>query len=173
MKSIMLSQRSTTFINFYLLVSNLTSYQKSIIYKIKEEHKNCDIRFFDMGEKFKNFNIPLDIWSTAIYYRVCLQDLLPNEKKVLYLDTDTLVYKDLAKIYSYKIDQKFYIGMLENRDRTFFKEYNTSFNQYINSGVLLCNLEELRKENITKKYLFFFEKFKGKIRFPLNTLVSK
>lgn len=168
MKSIMLSQRPTTFINFYLLVSNLTSKQKSIIDRIKFEHKNCEIKYFDMGDKFKNFSIPLNIWSTAIYYRICLQDLLPNEKKILYLDTDTLVYKDLTKIYNYKIEQNYYVGMLENKGKTYFNQYNTSFNIYINSGVLLCNLEELRRENVTKKYLDFFEKFKAKIVFPLN-----
>ncbi len=86
----------------------------------------------------------------------------------IYLDTDTLVYKDLTKIYNYEIDQKYYIGMLENKGKTFFEQYNTSFNIYINSGVLLCNLEELRRENITKKYLDFFDKFKEKIIFPLK-----
>ena len=38
--------------------------------------------------------------------------------------------------------------MLENRGKTFFSQYNETFNQYINSGVLLCNLEELIKINI-------------------------
>ena len=39
---------------------------------------------------------------------------------------------------------------------------------YINSGVLLCNLEELRKDKIADKYLYFFEKFKGNINYSLN-----
>ena len=168
MKSIMISQNKSTFINFYLLVSDLSLQQKSIINMIKLEHKNCDIHFFDMGKKFQNFSVRLNIWTKAIYYRICLQDLLPHEKKVIYLDTDTLIYKDLTELYNYEIDKKYYIGMLENRKHTYFEQYNTSFNQYINSGVLLCNLEELRKNNLTNKYLEFFEKFKSKISFPLN-----
>ena len=99
MKSIMLNQNINTFIKFYLLVSNLTIEQKYIINKIKYEHKNCEINFFDLGKQFKNLSVPLSIWSPAIYYRIILQYLLPNEKKILYLDTDTLVYKDLSKIY--------------------------------------------------------------------------
>ena len=172
MKSIMLSQNPTTFINFYLLVSNLTRKQKSIINRIRVEHNNCNIHFFYMGKKFKNYGTPLSIWSTAIYYRICLQDLLPNEKKILYLDTDTLIYKDLTKLYNYEIANKYYIGMFENKGKTFFEQYNTNFNIYINSGVLLCNLEELRKANATDKFLKFYEKFKGKIKFPLNDGVN-
>ena len=168
MKSIMLSQNANTFIKFYLLVSNLTLPQKYIINKIKYEHKNCEINFFDMGLLFKNFSLPLSIWSTAIYYRIILQYLLPDEKKILYLDTDTLIYKDLTKIYNYGIDHKYYVGMLEKRGKKVFKQYNINFNEYINSGVILCNLEELRKQNITNEYLKFFEKFKGNIRYPLN-----
>ena len=168
MKSIMLSQNPTTFIKFYLLVSNLTNNQKLIINQIKSEHKNCEIYFFDMGKQYQNFSLPLSIWSTAIYYRINLHDILPDEKKILYLDSDTLIFKDLSEIYNYNIGNKYYIGMLENRGKTFFSQYNETFNQYINSGVLLCNLEELRKINITNKYLEFFEHFKGKIKYPLN-----
>lgn len=168
MKSIMISQNPNTFIKFHLLVSNLTQKQKMIISQIKLEHKNCEIYFFDMGEQYHNFSLPLSIWSTSIYYRINLQDLLPKEKKILYLDTDTLIYKDLTEIYNYNISNKYYIGMLENRYITFFPEYNATFNQYINSGVLLCNLEELRKINITNKYLEFFDHFKGNISYPLN-----
>ena len=69
---------------------------------------------------------------------------------------------------NYGIDHKYYVGMLENRGKIFFKQYNINFNEYINSGVILCNLEELRKQNITNEYLKFFEKFKGNIRYTLN-----
>lgn len=128
MKSIMLHQNTDTFIKFYLLVSNLTHKKKMIIKQIKYEHKNCEIYFFDMGEKYHNFSLPLSIWSTSIYYRINLQDLLSNEKKILYLDTDTLIYKDLTEIYNYNINNKYYIGMLENRYITFFPQYNATFN---------------------------------------------
>ena len=123
MKSIMLSQNPTTFINFYLLVSNLTHNQRTVINTIKIEHNNCKIRFINMGNKFKNFSVPLKIWSTAIYYRVNIQNLFPHEKKIIYLDCDTLIYKDLTKLYNYNIENIYYVGMLENRYKTYFSKY--------------------------------------------------
>ena len=81
MKSIMLSQNNDTFINFIFLVSNLSHKQFVVIKKIKKEHKNCKITFYDMGSLFKEFNITDNIWSTADFYRLNLADLLKNYKK--------------------------------------------------------------------------------------------
>ena len=94
MKSIMLSQDKTTFINFYMLVSNINDEQREVINRIGIEHENCKIIYIDMGDQFKELHIPKDpmaVWSTANFYRVKLQDLLPNEHKIIYLDTDTLI----------------------------------------------------------------------------------
>ena len=120
-----------------------------------------------MGNKFKEFTIPKDIWSTANFYRIILQDLLKDEKKILYLDVDTLIYKDLTKIYNYNISGKYCIGMLEYKNKDFFEKYNTSFNNFINTGVMLCNLEELRKGNVSKKIEEFIKNHKD-IKYPVN-----
>lgn len=168
MKSIMLFQNKDTFINFFILVSNLTQEQKEVINRIGLEHSNCKIKFFDMGTKYKNFKIPSAIWSTANFYRIILQDLLKNEKKILYLDVDTLIYKDLTKIYNYNINGKYYIGMPEYKDEEFFQKYNVSFNNFINTGVILCNLEELRKGKISKKIEDFIIKYNNDLKFPVN-----
>ena len=107
MKSIMLNQNNDTFINFYILVSNLSYEQKKVINKIVKEHKNCKINFIDMGNQFKEFNLPFNIWTTANYYRIKLPELLPDIKKIIYFDSDTLIYKDLSKLYNYDIEGKY------------------------------------------------------------------
>ena len=131
MKSIMLSQNKETFINFYILVSNLTNEQEKVINKIGEEHKNCKITFIDMGNQFKEFNLPFNIWTTANYYRIKLPELLKDVKKIIYFDTDTLIYKDLTELYNYDIEGKYLIGMPEYVDENFFERNNVSFNNFI------------------------------------------
>ena len=168
MKSIMLNQHNNTFINFYILVSNLTKEQKTVINKIRQEHKNCKIKFIDMGTQFKEFSLTLNIWSTANYYRLKLPELLHDINKIIYLDTDTLIYKDLTKLYNYNIKGKYFIGMLEHIDDYFYKRNNVSFNNFINTGVLLCNLEELRKDNISSKIIEYIKENHKKIIYPVN-----
>lgn len=168
MKSIMLNQNKDTFINFYILVSNLTVNQKNVINRISKEHKNCKIKFFDMGNQFKEYHLANKVWSTANFYRLRLPDLLRDIKKIIYLDTDTLIYKDLSKIYNYNIEGKYFIGMLEYKGPKFFEKNNVSFNNFINTGVMLCNLEEIKLGNISNKIIDFIKKNNNNLRFPVN-----
>jgi lipopolysaccharide biosynthesis glycosyltransferase len=174
MKSIMLSQNKNTFINFYLLVSAISDIEKEIIENINEEHKNCKLKYLEIGDQFKDLNIPRDIWSTPMFYRILLQDLLPNIDKILYLDTDTLIYKDLNKIYNYNITGKYYVGMLEKWHfyKQYFKKFNVKFTNFINTGVLLCNLEELRKGNISEKIKNVLIKYNKQLEFPINEALN-
>ena len=43
---------------------------------------------------------------------------------------------------------------------------------FINTGVILCNLEELRKENISQKFIQFYRENKNKIAFPINEALN-
>ena len=84
MKSIMLSQKPTTFINFYILCSNITDEQKQVINRISSQHKNCKIEYIDVGDQFKEFKIPKHksvLWTTATFNRMLLPILFPKEKK--------------------------------------------------------------------------------------------
>ena len=53
-----------------------------------------------------------------------------------------------------------------------FKKVNAKFNNFINTGVLLCNLEELRKGNISEKIKNFLIKFDKKLGFPMNEALN-
>lgn len=166
MKSIMLSQNNDTFINFYILVSsNIKVEHKSIIDRIGKQHKNCKIKYFYIdNNKFKKLN-PKN-WSIAVFYRLILQDLLKYEHKILYLDCDTIIYKDLTKIYNYDINGKYYIGMLEPKD----PNLELKIDNFINTGVLLLNLDELRKGKIFEKIINFL--LTHKYNFPINDSIN-
>ena len=167
MKSIMLSQNRDTFIIFHIMVpSKINDKEKEVIDKITKEYKNCELKYYYIGDRFKEINVKGYItWSTAMYYRLRLPDLLPNEKRVLYLDCDTLIYKDLTNLYNYDIEGKYFIGMLEPRDLSYL---GLEVNNYINTGVMLFNLDELRKENVPKKIEEFLIKHNYKLLFPVN-----
>jgi lipopolysaccharide biosynthesis glycosyltransferase len=171
MKSIMLSQNRDTFIIFHIMVSSkIKNEEKEVIDKISKEYKNCEIKYYYMGNRFKEINVKAYItWSTAMYYRLRLPDLLPNEKRVLYLDCDTLVYKDLTDLYNYNIEGKYFTGMLEPRDLSYL---GLNVNNYINTGVMLFNLDELRKDDVAKKIEEFLIKHNYRLLFPVNDSVN-
>ena len=94
-------------------------------------------------------NTKTEITESAIY-RLFIPDLIPV-KKCIYLDSDLIVLDDLQKLYD--LDVKYIAGVI---DPLYKKQAakNDLKHAYINSGVLLLNLENLRKidywERITK-----------------------
>ena len=157
MKSIMLNQNKNTYIIFYILISeDIYNEQKSVIDDICKEHINCRINYYKFKNEFKEFSTSGYIKrTTAIYYRLLLQNLLLNETKALYFDCDTLIYKDLTELYNYNISDKYYVGQYEGKP---LKRYGNNLTDFINSGAILINLEKLRKDNIFQKMIDFLRK---------------
>ena len=154
MKSLMLNQNKDTFIIFHILVAAaIYDEQKEVIDRICIEHNNCKIKYYKFTNEYKEFNVNARIKrTTAIFYRLSLQNLLKNETKTLYFDCDTLIYKDLNTIYNYNNTGKYYIWQYEGKP---IKQYGNNLGNFINSGAILINLELLRKDNIYQKMIEF------------------
>ena len=92
-----------------------------------------------------------DRYPRQIYYRLTAPLLLPKSlDRILYLDVDLVVINSLAELYRTDFDGNYYIAC------SHVKEFLTKVNQarlsleegvpYINTGVMLMNLELLRQE---------------------------
>lgn len=78
MKSIMLNQKNSTFIKFYILVhESVYDDHKNVIDSICKEHINCNITYFILKSEFKDISTKGRIKrTTAIYYRLLIQNFL-------------------------------------------------------------------------------------------------
>jgi lipopolysaccharide biosynthesis glycosyltransferase len=99
-----------------------------------------------MDERYKNAFVHKYITNQA-YYRFSLGRLLPNLNKIIYLDADTIVFKDLTNFFDLNFKGKIFLGKGLSRNKTLEKQIK------INSGVLLLNLKKMRKLDIEKKVL--------------------
>jgi lipopolysaccharide biosynthesis glycosyltransferase len=176
MKSLMLNQNNNTFIIFHILVSSeIFNEQKEITDRICQEHNNCKIIYHIIGNDLREFSVNGIIKrTTAIYYRLLLQNIIRNESKILYLDCDTLVYKDLTEIYNYNITDFYYVGQYEGKP---INKYGSQLKDFINSGVMLINLDNLRKDKIFDKIICFLKKNNDSLYFldqdAINVVCNK
>lgn len=98
-------------------------------------------------------NAPCEEWSIETYFRLLVIDSLPKKvDRILYLDGDMVVLKNIEEFYKSDFGNTFFIGC---EDRSIsggknLEEYHRmgipEDEVYINAGVLLINLIELRKE---------------------------
>lgn len=78
---------------------------------------------------------------------------LIDEEKLLYLDGDILIKKDLLELYNENIDC-YYAGVVIDSGSIYYKhDYVKKVENYFNSGVMLLNLNLLRKEQISETLL--------------------
>ena len=98
-----------------------------------------------------NFNTP---WSYMELLRCALGDMLPEMiEKVLWLDIDTIVDADITELFNVDLTGYYYAGVIEPKKCT-------DLFRYVNTGVLLINLEMLREDNEEHEMISFLNTYK-------------
>lgn len=140
--------------SIYVLYDNISSDFHERLCSMACE--NIHIQLVDVS----NMVLKSDLYSRAhyseeMYYRWLIPEIFSQYDKVLYLDCDLVVQKDIAELYKYDIGNKV-IGGINNfsnfrtRDRV-ERDLKVPIDQYINSGVLLINVNRFIKDNIKEK----------------------
>jgi lipopolysaccharide biosynthesis glycosyltransferase len=149
---------------FALISGDIIENDRKKFKTLEEKYSNAKVELIDMGNQFEEYSNKMDFCEGG-FYILKIPDLLPKEiHKCIYLDSDTLVIKDLKELYDYDIDDN-YISGIPDLIRTGFdwgKPEKFIFgipklDQYINSGVMLWNLDECRKDELTKKFMLFLK----------------
>ena len=155
-----------------VLSSNIS--EENILKIKKYEKENISIEFVDLNNQLKEIESKLytrNYYSNTTYYRLFIPTLYPQYKKVLYLDSDTIILSDVANLYNKQIGDNLLAGVADGAVQTVkvFQDYVEKvvgvidYNNYFNAGVLLMNLEELRKYKFQEKFLYLLEKIKFEV----------
>jgi lipopolysaccharide biosynthesis glycosyltransferase len=131
---------------------------------VRENSRESVVEYVDMSNRMTD---PLlaERWPEEIYYRFFIPSLFPNEDKVLYLDSDVLVLSDVMELFEKDLGNHPLAAVKDVYDAKVldvatekimnFSEYLGRWleispeyhSRYFNSGVLLMNLNVLRKRN--------------------------
>ncbi|QQS60613.1 glycosyltransferase family 8 protein [Candidatus Falkowbacteria bacterium] len=93
----------------------------------------------------------------ASYSRLLIADLLPtNIDKVLYLDTDMVILKDIVPLYNTDLNNFGLAAVQDIMSNEITRiHFCPNLNSYFNAGVMLINLKKWRTLNIKTKSLDF------------------
>lgn len=136
-------------LHFYILDGGITEDNKSKISSLKSI-KNCEIDFVFIDEKmFEDYKKVKthDYISVASYYLLKTAELLPDINKVIYLDCDVVVNTSLKELFYKDTSDYLMAGVNDNKVRM-VKENPT----YVNSGMLLLDLNNMRKDGTEDKF---------------------
>ena len=137
----------------------------------KYESENVNIEFVDLNyyiEKVQDKLYTRDYYTNTTYFRLFLPELYPQYNKVLYLDSDIIVLGDISKLYNTHMGTNLVAAAPDDiiQYNKVFQDYAelvvgvAKYKHYFNAGVLLMNLDALRKFNFQEKFLYLLEKVK-------------
>ncbi len=158
--------------NYYsikVLHTNISAENKKKISRYERE--NVNIEFVDLNyyiEKIQDKLYTRDYYSKTTYFRLFLPNLYPQYDKVLYLDSDIVILDDIAKLYHTDMGDNLVAGAPDDviQNIKVFQDYAekvvgvADYRKYFNAGVLLMNLDELRKFKFQEKFIYSLEKIK-------------
>lgn len=150
----------------YILYTELSDHHQENLLNLQTE--NLKIEFINVEtiiRKYKdNFSIN-NHFTIETYYRFFLPRIFPKLDKVLYLDADTMIMKDISPLFNIDING-YYLGVthdceivrMSNLAGTEYFDYFTKtlgvkIENYFQAGVMLVNLTQMRQDNITEKLI--------------------
>ena len=156
--SLICNKNPNTYYDIYIIAADLSDDEIEKFYELREN--NADIYIIKASlEKFKSIYKSRYITSAACL-KFDLPVLIPHKDKVLYLDSDVIIQKDLGDLFEINI-KDFYAGVVKNFLQI---DNNLKINNYFNSGVMLLNLK-LMRENDSSTALLNIRKSSNKSAF--------
>ena len=172
MTSLVMTAAKNTFYHIYVMhTGDFTQKSKDFLNTVEEKYPDkCKFIYLNMGNKYKNLRLNFRI-TTPTYYRLSLQDLLPDVNRIIWLDGDTFMFGDLKELIELDMKGAVVMGFLDIQPNSIasfgFKEPTV-----VCGGVLLMDLDGLRRYGYSKKIEDFIAKNKNKIKQQDQTVLN-
>lgn len=160
-------------LDVYILGENISKKNKEIIYGIGIKYHRkielIDIPIIDIPDSLISIR-----WPLSAYTRLFAGRLLPDDiEKVLYLDCDTIIKGDIEQLETIDINDNIFYGIKDCISSTYKKNIGLKKDAiYINAGVLLINLNLLRKFNIKKEIDKYMVKYIERINYADQDILN-
>lgn len=149
--------------NFYIITENITEQDERMLMRLKDlSPQKVDIKLIAQEEP----DLPYENMQRFLQYKVgmhkiYLPETLQDIDKVIYMDGDTIVLKDLHGLYNMDIADVYAAVAKDGIYYRFPKEMQEmgldKRGFYFNSGVMLYNLALQREDKITEKLVEYIK----------------
>ena len=106
------------------------------------------------------------------YLRLRLPEIIP-ENQVLYLDSDTLIISPIDDLFLTDLTTNVLAGVLDPVGVGSSRVPRAPLDPYLNTGVLLMNLDQLRKDQFIDKCIDLYQRYENDIVWVDQCLINK
>ena len=143
----LLENNSSCNVVVHILHSDLSKAAKARLQMFESRYKNAKIQFHKIDDsRFEKFGLTIEHITKETYFRYMIAEVLPNIDNVLYLDGDTIVNGDISELFDTDLTNYYCAGVSDIYiESVGYKKTLGIDGLYINAGVILFNLDEMRK----------------------------
>lgn len=179
LQSLMETCSSSYNYDIIILEKEISKENKKLLKSLLEGRSNISVRFYNPAHVIgkSKFYIAHAVYAEEAYYRMLTPWILEQYKKAIVMDCDIIVKRDLADLYNTDISGYLVAGV---KDIVFQGILNGSVPgtyeyvldemkmkdpyEYVNTGVLVMNLEEWRKEYTQEEVIHIISSKKFRIQ---------
>lgn len=147
--------------NIHILNSDISEEAKERLAELADS--DFSVSFDDVTEYLKSIadKFPIrDYYSQTTYFRIFIADMFPHYDKVIYIDSDTIVLKDISALYNTDLKDA-YLGACHEqvmvKDDVFgtYAEKTIGISRYnfFNAGLLLINCDQFRMHFVLDSFI--------------------
>lgn len=151
-----------------VLEQDISKDNQEILAGIFAKYSCCSLHFLDVRQRMASRALTTNngFISNETYYRFLIQEVLPQYDKVVYLDSDLVVNRDIAELYDTDVSQ---YAVAAVKDLDFLGNLGYSDGKrlqyarnvlhlkhpytYFQAGVLVMNLKALRRIHTTNEWM--------------------
>ncbi len=107
-----------------------------------------------------------DYYTASIYFRLFIPSLFPKYRKAIYIDADTVINGDVSALYRVPLGNRLVAAVSDDiiESHEDFRRYaedglGIPYLEYFNSGVMLMNLEQFRRQEIEDKFVYLLNRY--------------
>ena len=168
--SVLANADKTDELSFFVLDGGISLENKEKINSLKSIFP-CNISFVEVDNKlFEDYqNVKTNQYiSIATYYRLKLSKLLSQTDRVIYLDCDVVVNRNLKELFYSDLESHPIGGVLDINKRMLKVNPN-----YVNAGMLVMDLKTIKEQNIEQKFFEWTKEHIGKIKMGDQEIINE
>lgn len=159
-----------------ILTDGLSEGSRRWLDAVAKRHADCrlDVRVVD-DAVFRELKLNIPHVSRHTYYRYAIAELFPQLDKALYLDADLVVRGSLAELWNTDLGGFLCAGVRDRGIELLHYKPEIGFELdelYVNAGVLVLNLAEMRREGLFRKLCAATQELEGRIRFQDQDIIN-
>jgi lipopolysaccharide biosynthesis glycosyltransferase len=172
---------STRHVDLKVLDGGISKHSKNTLSRLVERYGNVvRLQFVAVDDSlFRDATLgPAE--SHMTYCRTLLPRLL-DVPRLIYLDCDLLVFRDLSELFDLELSVGKILAAVHDSETLTLSDDSRPLagamslpanGRYFNAGIMLLNLNELREQNFTEQSVEFFKSWRGQYRFHDQSAIN-